>query len=129
VHLAGRCSAAFAGAMALTNDGCTIRMHGDPDPGEVDRQEGPAVLAGKDATGLDRLPVPPIEPEDPVGFRDRVPAFDVGQLAAMGLTRPDMVPLNLSAIPSVCERRLASWLPGLLGQGASFAPPERKWKS
>jgi hypothetical protein len=25
------------GAMALLDDGCAVRMHGDPDPGDVDR--------------------------------------------------------------------------------------------
>ena len=90
MHLARRCSVAFTGAMAFPNDGRAIRMHGDPDPGDVDRQEGPAVFAGKHTAGLDRLPIPPVEPEDPIGFRDGVPAFDIGQLAAMGLTGPDM---------------------------------------
>ena len=45
VHLARRCSVAFTGAMTFPNDGRAIRMHGDPDPGDVDRQEGPAVFA------------------------------------------------------------------------------------
>ena len=76
--------------MALTNDGRAIGMHGDPNSCDIDRQEGPTVLAGKDAFGFDRLPVPAIEPEDPVGFRDRVPALEIGQFAAMGLTGADM---------------------------------------
>src|SRR5450759_2289286 len=99
--------------MALTNDGCAIRMHGDPDPGEVDRQEGPAVLAGEDTAGFDRLPVPTIEPKDPVGFRDRIPAFDVGQLAAKGLTRPDMAVIEVApqVTPAQCRaaRGLLDW--------------------
>jgi hypothetical protein len=76
--------------MAFPNDGRTIRMHGDPDPGEVDRQECAPVLAGKDTTGLDRLPVPAVEPEDTVGLRDCVPALKIRQFAAMGLTGADM---------------------------------------
>ena len=76
--------------MALTNDGCPIRMHGDPHPGDIDRQERAAVFAGKDAFGFDRLPVPAVKAEDPVGLRDGVPALEIGQLPAMGLTGPDM---------------------------------------
>ena len=100
-----------------------IRMNGDPDPGEVDRQEGPAVLAGKDATGLDRLPVPPIEPKDPVGFRDRIPAFDVGQLAAMGLTRPDMAVIEVAPqrLQLSCRSHTA------LGQTACRTWPAPVW--
>ena len=61
-------AAAFAGGMALPNNGRAIRMHGDPDPGEIDRQEGPAVLAGEDTAGFDRLPVPTVKSENPVGL-------------------------------------------------------------
>src|SRR5665811_1917286 len=83
--------------MALPNYGRAVRMHGYPDPGEVDRQEAPPVLAGKDATGLNRLPVPPVKSEDPVGLRDRVPALDIGQLTAMGLTGPDMTVIEIAS--------------------------------
>ena len=36
VDFTGRCAPAFAGAMTFTNDGCSVRMDGDPDPGDVD---------------------------------------------------------------------------------------------
>ena len=96
VHLAGRCSAAFAGAMAFADDGCAVGMHGDPHPGDIDRQEGAAVLAGKDAFGFDRLPVPAVEAEDPVGLRDGVPALEIGELPAMGLTGADMPVIGIA---------------------------------
>ena len=116
--------------MALTNNGRATRMHRDSNPGDIDRQEGPTVLAGKDATGLDRLPVPAIEPKDPVGFRDRIPAFDVGQLAAMGLTRPDMAVIEVarSACTCLAEKPIAvssrsEPVLGLRGQRRRFPPP------
>ena len=85
-------------------DGATIIREGygtgegrGTSPGEVDRQECAPIFAGKNATGLDRLPVPAIEPEDPVGLRNRVPTFDVGQLAAMGLTGADMTMIEIAS--------------------------------
>ena len=96
VHLARRCPAAFAGAMALLNDGRAICMNSDPNSRDIDRQEGAAVLAGKDATGFDRLPVPAVKPEDPVGLRNRVPAFEIGQFAAMGLTGAGMAVIEIA---------------------------------
>ena len=71
-------------------------MNGDPDPGEVDRQEGPAVLAGEDTAGFDRLPVPTIKAEDSVGLRNRLPALEVGQFAAVGLAGPDIAAIGLT---------------------------------
>ena len=68
----------FAGAMAFSNDSSAIGMHGDPNSCDVDRQECAAVLAGKDAFGLDRLPAPAVKPKDPVGLRDGVPALEIG---------------------------------------------------
>src|SRR5450759_3088633 len=82
--------------MAFPNNGRAIRMNGDPDPGEVDRQECAPIFAGKHTAGLDRLPVPAIESEDPVCFRDGVPAFDIGKLAAMGLTGADMTVIQIA---------------------------------
>ena len=82
--------------MAFPNNGCPIRMHGDPDPGDVDRQEGAAVLPGQDAFGFDGLSVPAVKPEDPVGFRDGVPALEIGQLPAMGLPGADMAVIEVA---------------------------------
>ena len=102
VHLARGRSVAFTGAMALANDGCTIRMHGDPHPGDIDREECAAVFAGKHAFGLDGLPVPAVKAEDPVGLRDGVPAFEIGQLPAMGLTGADMAAIRLRRSACTC---------------------------
>ena len=79
----------IAGAVAFPNNGRAIRMNGDPDPGEVDREVCAPVLAGKDTAGLDGLSGPTIKPENPVGLRNRVPAFEVGQIAAVSLAGPD----------------------------------------
>ena len=48
------------------------------------------VFPRQHAAGLHGLAVPAIKAKDPVGFRDRVPAFDVGELAAIGLARADV---------------------------------------
>jgi hypothetical protein len=40
VHLARGGAAAFAGAMTFSNNSRAIRMHGDADSRDVDRQEG-----------------------------------------------------------------------------------------
>src|SRR5664280_3868477 len=88
---------AFTGAMAFPNDGRAVRMYGDAHTGGVDRQESSPIFAGKNAFRFDRLPVPAVEPEDSVGFRDGVPAFDIGQFAAMCLTRADMTVINIAA--------------------------------
>ena len=85
-----RCAPSFAGAMAFTNDGCTVCMDGDADPSDIDRQKAAAVLTRQNASGLDRLPVPPIKPEDPISLRYRIPTFDVGNLAAIGFARADV---------------------------------------
>ena len=68
----------------------------------IDRQEGAAVFTGQHAAGLDRLPVPAIKPEDPIGLRDRVPALDIGQLAAIGLARADMPVIELRRSACTC---------------------------
>jgi len=102
VHLARRCSVAFTGAMAFPNDGRAIRMNGDPDPGDVDRQEGSPVLTAKHTARLDGLPVPTIKSENPVGFRNCVPALKIGQFAAMGLSGPDMAGLGLRRSTYTC---------------------------
>ena len=96
VHLAGGCSAAFAGAMAFPDDGRAICLHSDPHPGDIDRQEGAPVLPGKDAFGFDGLPVPAVKPEDPVGLRDGVPALEIGEFAAMGLSGADIAMIGLA---------------------------------
>ena len=65
---------------------CTvIRTRGD-----IDREEGPTVFAGEHTARLEGLSIPSVEPEDAIGFRDRVPAFDVRKLTAIGLPGADM---------------------------------------
>ena len=96
MHLARGRSVAFTGAVALTNNGHTVRMNGDPHPGDIDRQECASIFAGKNAFGFDGFPVPAVKAEDPVGLRDGVPAFEIGQLPAMGLPGPDVGAVRLT---------------------------------
>ena len=77
MDLAGRGSSAFTGAVTFANDGRAIGMYRDAHSGDIDGEEGAAVFAREHAAGFKGLSAPAIEAEDPVGFRDRVPAFDV----------------------------------------------------
>ena len=82
--------------MAFPNDGCAIGLDGDPHLGDIDGEEGAAVFPGQNATGFDGLSAPAIKAEDPVGLRDRVPAFDIGELTAMGLAGADLPAVEIS---------------------------------
>jgi CRP-like cAMP-binding protein len=61
---------------------------------ELQRMQEHLLLLIKSAqervAGFDGLAVPAIKAKDPVGFRDRVPAFDIGELASIGLARADV---------------------------------------
>ena len=100
MHLARGRAATFAGAMALADDGCAVRLHGDPHPGDVDGKESALVLAGKDAFGFDRLPAPAVKAEDPVGLRDGVPALEISEFPAIGLAGADMTGDRVAAAAS-----------------------------
>ena len=89
VHFTRRDAAAFARAVAFTNNGCSIGLHSNPHSSDIDGQECAAVFACQHTAGFDGLSVPTIKAKDPVGFRDRVPSFDVGELASVGLARAD----------------------------------------
>lgn len=86
-----RCSSAFARAMAFTNYDRAIGVHRDPHSGDVDGEECSAVFTGEHATGFNGPP-PAVEPEDPIGYRDRVPAFNIREFASVGLTSADNLP-------------------------------------
>src|SRR5262245_20620836 len=76
--------------MTFANDNCLFGVHRYPHAGDVDGKEGTAVFPRQDAPRLNGLPTPAIKAEDPVGFRDRKPAFDIGKLAPIGFTRADL---------------------------------------
>ena len=82
--------------MAFPDDGCAIGLHGNPHPGDIDGEEGAAVLPGQHAFGFDGLPAPAVKAEDPVGLRDGVPALDIGELATMELTGADLPVIEIA---------------------------------
>ena len=88
--------------MAFPNDGRAISMHGDSNSGDIDHQEGPAVLAGKGAFGFDRFPIPAIKPKDPIGFCDRIPALNIIEFTAMRFTRADVAMISLRRSACTC---------------------------
>src|SRR5690242_9623282 len=66
VHFSRRGPSAFAGTMALADDCGSLRPHGDAHLGGIDSEEGAAVLASKNAAGIERLPAPAIKAEDAI---------------------------------------------------------------
>ena len=133
MHLAGGRPVAFPGAMALADDGRAVCMHGEPDPGCIDGEEGATVLAGKDAFGFNRLPIPAVKAEDPIGLRDGVPALDIGEFPAMGLSGTDMGTVRLppQRLQLFCRKAHQRVLTLKTGSGlervapATSAPPLR----
>ena len=85
VNLTGRGAATFTRSMTFPDDCCAVRVHRYPDTGRVDRKKRSSIFARKYATGLDRFPIPAVESEDPVRFRDRVPSLNVGERPAIRL--------------------------------------------
>ena len=96
MDLARGCSPAFTGTVALTNGCRTICVYGDPYSGDVDGEEGPTVFTGQHATGFDGLAVPSVESKYTVGFRDRIPAFDVMEYATVGLACTDTAVIEIA---------------------------------
>src|ERR1019366_10193778 len=76
VDLARGCTSAFTRSVTFTNGCRATCVHGNPHSGDIDGEECAAVFAGEDTAGFKGLSAPPIEPEDPISFRDRVPALD-----------------------------------------------------
>ena len=52
MHLAGGGAAAFAGAMAFSDDGCPLGPYGEADPGNVNGEECALVFTGQDTAGF-----------------------------------------------------------------------------
>ena len=120
MHLARGGASAFPGAMAFPDNGCPVRLHGDPHPGDIDGQERALGLPGQDALGFDGLSGPAVKAEDPVGLRDGVPALQIGQLPAMGLPGADMAAAGLrrSACSCFAEKPITA---------SSRSKPVRDW--
>ena len=54
------------------------------------------IFGGRTAFGFDRLSVPAVEAEDPVSFRDRVPALDIEELAPISFAGADMTVIEIA---------------------------------
>jgi hypothetical protein len=72
----------FAGTVALTHYYCVTTPYRYPNLRRINGGEGTSDLARLEALGLDRLTVPAVKAEDPVGLGHRVPAFDEGEFLA-----------------------------------------------
>ena len=82
--------------MSFPDDGCAISLNGDPHFGDIDGDKGAVVLPRKHTTRFYRFAAPAVEAEDAVGFRDRVPALDVGELASIGLAGADLPAVEIA---------------------------------
>ena len=82
--------------VAFPDDDCTVRLNSDAHFSGIDCNEAAAVFPGQDTLGVDRLTAPAVKTEDTIGFCDRVPTFNVGQLAAMDFTRADMARVEVA---------------------------------
>src|SRR5262249_30075257 len=89
-------SSPFTCSMPFANDGRTVDTHRDPHPCEIDREEVTTVFAGQRTAEFQRLSIPAVESKDAIGFRARVPAFDVRTLAAIGFPRTDMATVEIA---------------------------------
>jgi hypothetical protein len=83
--------------VTLSNDDCAAGLHRNPYPGDVDRKEGAAIFPGEDTTGFNRFPAPSIKAKDAVGFRNRVPALDVGEFAPIGFAGADVTLIEIAS--------------------------------
>ena len=50
--------------MALPDDGYPVCVDGDPDSGDIDREEAPAILLGQEATGFELVDSASKEPKE-----------------------------------------------------------------
>ena len=79
----------FASAVALTNNGSPVGVDGEANLGHIDGVKGTPDLAAQHATGFNRLAIPAVMSENPIGFGDRVPSFDATEFALVPvLVRP-----------------------------------------
>src|SRR5215831_17380499 len=71
--------------MPFADDNGVVSADRNPHFGDVDGDKAAAALARQHTAGIDRFAAPAVEAEDPVRLRDRKPALDIGELAAMSL--------------------------------------------
>src|SRR5262245_1885877 len=74
-------------------------MHSNAHFGGIDREDRAAIFPRQDTPSFHGLPAPGIEAKDTVGFRDRIPAFDIGQLAPV-----HFAPANVPAAEATPQR-------------------------
>ncbi len=97
MHLAREFSTAFSRPVSLPDDADPVRLNREPDLGRVHSREVAAVLSREHAFGFDRLPAPAVKAEDPVRLCDDVPAFELGELAAVRLPDTDVALIDLAS--------------------------------
>ena len=82
--------------MTFSENSYTIGLDCNPHPGGVDGQKRTTVFPGEDTARLGCFSIPAVKAKDPVGFRDRIPALDVGELAPVGLACADIALIEIA---------------------------------
>jgi hypothetical protein len=82
--------------VTFSNDGCTAGLHRNPHPGGINGKEGAAIFSSEDTTGFNCFPAPTIKAKNAVGFRDRIPALDIGEFAAIGFAGADVALVEIA---------------------------------
>ena len=67
-----------------------MRKHGNANFGDIDSEKRAAIFPCQDTPSFRGLPAPGIEAKDAVGFRDRIPALDIGQFAPFHCARANV---------------------------------------
>jgi hypothetical protein len=123
VDFAVRAAAPFARSMTFSDNGGAIGVHGNAHFGDIDGEERATGFSRQDATGVYGLAVPAVKTEDPVGLRDRIPAFDIGELATIDLASADVPVVEAARNACTCfaENPITASsrskpVPGLTGQ-------------
>jgi hypothetical protein len=115
MDLAGGGPAAFAGAMALANDGRAIRMQSDANAGEVNRQKSAAVLPRQHTAGFEGFPAPAIKAKDPIGLGDGVPNAIINLIASRiilhGAPALAEIAVSIGALNPLDHRTRATLIP------------------
>src|SRR5450631_426349 len=96
VDLARGRSSTFTRAVAFTNGCRATCVHGNPHSGDIDGEECAAVFAGEDTAGFKGLSAPPIESENSISFRDRIPAFDIVERTAIRFSSADIAVIEIA---------------------------------
>ena len=80
----------FAGAVPLANNGSPVSVDGKANLGHIDGVKGTPDLTAQHTPRFNRLSIPAVMSENPIGFCDRMPCFNVAEFAPVAQSGPDV---------------------------------------